>query len=147
MASNNETTTIGPASDIKLLVGTGDAIISLLVSSKVLTLISPIFSAMLGPSFREGKELSRSTLFVPFEKALQEDDPEAMRLLCLLTHSKSDSIPKEMPLSTVLKLVVLCDKYDCMEVMRLLARLWIVPSKITLGSKEAQKVLAMVYHS
>ncbi|KAI7277108.1 hypothetical protein KC335_g99 [Hortaea werneckii] len=56
------------------------------VSSAVLSLVSPVFKAMLGPRFREGSESRSSSQ--PKEISLPEDDGIAMKHLCLLLHAQ-----------------------------------------------------------
>ena len=51
----NIETVIDPAGDI--ILRTGEK--SILVSSKILTVASPVFQAMFGPHFKEGEALSR----------------------------------------------------------------------------------------
>jgi len=128
MEADAQPLTIDSAGEIILVVGGTSAKVSLLVSSKVLTVVSPIFNAMLGPNFREGKELAESTPSAVFEMELSEDGPKAMKLLCLMAHSRSDSIPHMMIFSALEILVVLCDKYDCMQAIRFAAKSWIIPT-------------------
>lgn len=94
---------------------------------------------MFGPSSCQGRERVKSTLLVPFAKVMPEDGFEAMGFLCPVALCKNDSVSKKVPLSTVLKLVVLCDEYECTNVMRLLARLWAVSFRMTSGIKKAQR--------
>jgi len=122
MEADPQPFTIDPAGDVILVVGGTSTKVSLLVSSKVLTVVSPISNAMLGPNFQEGKELAESTPSAIFEMELSEDDPKAMKLLCLMAHSRSDSIPHMMVFSALENLVVLCDKHDCMQVIRFAAK-------------------------
>ena len=53
--SDASITVIDPQGDLVLNIGD----ISLLVSSKVLSVASPVFRTMLGPNFREGEKLSQ----------------------------------------------------------------------------------------
>ena len=82
---------------------------SLRVSSKVLSLASPVFAAMLSPKSMTDGGLS---VVDPPEIPLPDDDLDAMTLLCfaLHCHGLSDiAVP-----STLLKgLAIICDKYDC----------------------------------
>ncbi|KAI7146128.1 hypothetical protein KC343_g14351 [Hortaea werneckii] len=100
------------------------------VSSNALTLVSPVFKAMLGPRFREGKEPRSSDC--PIEIPLPEDDGVAMKHLCLLLHGRTgDSYCHgDRTFPTQLEaLAVLADKYDCVEAIALqaeamLSRFW-----------------------
>ena len=100
------------------------------VSSNALSLVSPVFKAMLGPRFREGNEPRSSDR--PIEIPLPEDDGIAMKHLCLLLHGRTgDSYSHgDRTFPTQLHaLAVLADKYDCVEAISLpteamLSRFW-----------------------
>ncbi|KAI7379656.1 hypothetical protein KC336_g19152 [Hortaea werneckii] len=118
------------------------------VSSSALTLVSPVFKAMLGPHFREGNELRSSTQ--PIEIALPEDDGIAMKHLCLLLHGRTgDSYShgdRNFP-TQLHALAVLADKYNCVEAISLpaeamLSRFWIRRTTTRL-SMEQTACLAM----
>ncbi|KAI6872494.1 hypothetical protein KC343_g16520 [Hortaea werneckii] len=118
------------------IAGDGDIILALpknlylRVSSTVLSLVSPVFKAMLGPRFREGNE-PRSSVH-PIEISLPEDDGIAMKHLCLLLHGRTgDSYSHgDRTFSTQIRaLAILADKYDCVEAVALqaeamLSRFW-----------------------
>ncbi|KAI7330491.1 hypothetical protein KC315_g5649 [Hortaea werneckii] len=100
------------------------------VSSAVLSLVSPVFKAMLGPHFREGNQ-PRSSAH-PNEIPLPEDDGIAMKHLCLLIHGRTgDSYShgdRTFP-TQIRALALLADKYDCAEAVALqaeamLSRFW-----------------------
>ncbi|KAI6841241.1 hypothetical protein KC340_g2003 [Hortaea werneckii] len=100
------------------------------VSSAVLSLVSPVFKAMLGPHFREGNKPRSSAQ--PNEIPLPEDDGIAMKHLCLLIHGRTgDSYnhgDRTFP-TQLHALAVLADKYDCVEAISLpaeamLSRFW-----------------------
>jgi hypothetical protein len=52
-----ETKVVDPDGDLLLFVGT-DQKLNMLVSSKTLSLASPVFKAMFSQKFKEGKELA-----------------------------------------------------------------------------------------
>ena len=86
------------------------AVTSLLVSSKVLSLASPVFAALVGPGFREGNNIQRGDCPVI---ELLDDDPAAMSIVCNLLHFRYDPVPTHLAPAQLGKLGVLCDKYDC----------------------------------
>lgn len=100
------------------------------VSSAVLSLVSPVFKAMLGPRFKEG-HVPRSS-DQPIEIPLPEDDGITMKHLCLLLHGRTgDSYSHgDRTFPTQLHaLAVLADKYDCVEAISLpaeamMSRFW-----------------------
>jgi len=100
---------IDPAGDLVLLVGVDEDSKLLRVSSRVLTLASPVLSALLSPRFKEGNSLAGSTGLpqIPFP----EDNPEAMEWLCQALHFKI-KVTDVVSFPLVKNLAVLCDKYD-----------------------------------
>ena len=118
-ADNAMATTEPLRSDVTV-VDDGDIILALpekhyiRVSSVVLSYTSPVFKAMLGPHFKEGKV--RRSSDAPKEIALPEDDPIAMKHLCHLLHGQHtdsyDHGDNGFP-ERLLALAMLTDKYDC----------------------------------
>lgn len=84
---------------------------SIRVSSKVLSLSSPVFAAMLRPNFAEGLALQKaSPQSIPL-LSLPDDNPEAITWLCKAIHFKQD-LGVDIEFSLLKELAVLCDKYD-----------------------------------
>ena len=100
-----------PTGDLILLVGSKDKSKSIQVSSKVLSLASPVFAAMLGPRFAEGQALPATKPSSPITLTLPEDDSEAMVWFCQTIHFERQLDP-ELSLPLLAKLATLCDKYD-----------------------------------
>ncbi|KAB5576349.1 hypothetical protein GE09DRAFT_1095428, partial [Coniochaeta sp. 2T2.1] len=70
-----------------------DTIFNLLISSKVLSVASPVFKAMFYGRFREGIELAESRVAsVVYAQELPEDSADAMINLCFLLHAKLDEV-------------------------------------------------------
>ena len=74
--STKTLTVMDPEGDIILVLGD----VGLQVSSKVLSLASPVFKAMFGPHFAEGQGQASSTKIRRVK--LHDDDVEAMKILC-----------------------------------------------------------------
>src|SRR5450432_969777 len=100
-----------------------DGIHSLLVSSKVLTLASPVFAAMLSPRFREGQRSASGTLD---PVALPEDDADVMTLLCRILHFDYSALPARPDLEVFKNLAILCDKFDCITPLRFVSEHWLL---------------------
>jgi hypothetical protein len=113
---------------------------NLLISSKVLTLASPVFAAMLSPRFREGQRSESGTLD-PI--SLPDDDVEAMTTLCQIFHFRYDMLPAKPSLELFKNLAVLCDKYDCVAPLRFVSETWLVMWEGT-SSKEDLEILLFV---
>ena len=134
-----------PAGDLALLVGPDQ--LSIRVSSKVLSLASPVFAAMIGPKFAEGQaflgnQLSSSS---PISMSLPEDDVEAMVLFCTTIHFKEYATPN-VSFPVLGKLAFLCDKYDAARAVSSASEVWMSPFP---GSKDGEssfpKVLWISY--
>ncbi|KAF2135725.1 uncharacterized protein K452DRAFT_322892 [Aplosporella prunicola CBS 121167] len=108
------------------------------VSSAVLRSASPVFSAMFGPHFAEGQNLTERK---PKKIKFPDDDPEGMKVLCGVLHHKFDVT--ETPNLEVLKeIAILVDKYDCSSAMFATATLWLIHTR-----KKAQAVKYVGYQT
>ncbi|KAI9815513.1 MAG: hypothetical protein M1827_002647 [Pycnora praestabilis] len=144
--SQNSVTThsIDPNADVILVLPQASSIFEYLVSSKVLTLVSPIFAALFGPDFQEGQTS-------PDEKGrrrytIQEDDPTALELFCNLIHYRQSAIPTKPELQLLYDLAVLSDKYDCVRSVGPWAEGWIGQLKDAItDSKGLERLLFVAY--
>ena len=100
---------IDPEGDIILVCGKTE----FQVSSKVLRLASPVFTALFGPSFAEGQATSSKASRIQ----LHDDDEDSMHFMCTVLHHKCTST-SSIDLEKLEKLAVVTDKYD----VRLLPR-------------------------
>lgn len=113
-----ESITIDSQGDIILVAGSRH----LRVASKVLTLSSPVFRAMLEPgSFLEGQTHRDSDN--PAIVKLEDDDPEALTLLCDIFHFKSVEIPSQIGL--LVAIADICDKYQCAPAIKCHIACWL----------------------
>ncbi|KAG7285745.1 hypothetical protein NEMBOFW57_008039 [Staphylotrichum longicolle] len=88
---------------------------SFLVSSKILSLASRVFSAMLSPEYAEGRQLQETR-----EKELgeiptielHEDDIAAMDFILSVIHFKTDRLNHLLTAEEIAKIAVQSDKYD-----------------------------------
>ncbi|KAF7903596.1 uncharacterized protein EAF01_006645 [Botrytis porri] len=93
----------------------------ILVSSKHMSLASPIFKAMLQGGFREAitlKEIGR------LEVPLPDDHPAAMKILINMIHGRMNSIPLRIDLKLFTWIAILVDKYRCAEVIGPYPSIW-----------------------
>lgn len=84
---------------------------------------SSVFKAILGPHFKEGRELAASQGHDPYNLQLH-DDPAVMRILCLVIHLENDKLPVKMAPEQITKIAELSDKYDCSRALRFAASVW-----------------------
>lgn len=47
----------------------------------------------------------------------REDDPEALRILLRIAHLKFRDIPSQLSYKTLLNIAILCDQYDCVDLV------------------------------
>ncbi|KAF2097098.1 hypothetical protein NA57DRAFT_77353 [Rhizodiscina lignyota] len=86
------------------------------VSSKVLSLASPVWKAMFSGKYREGAKSED----IPFP----DDDPWALAFMLNLAHLRFASVTDPTPLEMV-KIAVLCDKYDLVSLCRFHVDGWV----------------------
>ncbi|KAI9040724.1 BTB/POZ domain-containing protein [Aspergillus affinis] len=105
-----------PNGDVIFVVGEGmlEKERKFLVSSRVLSLASPVFAKLFSESFSEGIELKKGTC--P-ELSLPEDDPQAMETIFRIAHFlKPEEVAPPMT-EFPAKVAVHANKYDCMKVV------------------------------
>ncbi|KAK4690999.1 hypothetical protein P7C71_g5912, partial [Lecanoromycetidae sp. Uapishka_2] len=116
---------VDPEGDLVLLVGPDE--VGIRVNSKVLSRASPVFAAMLGPRFAEGRALQ---YLAPAEFSsipLPEDDVDAMIRLCRAFHFKLSINEELVTFDFCLKLASLCDKYDASIALGSWSEVWMKP--------------------
>ncbi|KAF8857824.1 hypothetical protein BDZ45DRAFT_422472 [Acephala macrosclerotiorum] len=128
--------------DVLFIVSCGKLTARLLVSSKVLSLASPVFAAMFSPRFEEGSSLNSG---YPSEVPLPEDDPEAMTLLCNCLHFRTDHIPRNVKFSQLKALAVLCDKYNVAKAISAWSILWLQKWETSKCEDGFEGLLAVAY--
>ena len=109
---------VDPDGDVILVFDAGTEV---QVSSKVLSVASPVFKAMFGPRFLEGQDLNTTT---PKRVSLPEDNAAAMTTLCNVVHHRHNSVRKVLALEQVVELATICDKYNCSEAFSLWSYNW-----------------------
>ena len=108
--------------DLVLVVGKGKKVMLLRVHSAILKMASPVFRAMLGANFIEGS--TTHTADNPLD--LKEDDAQAMLDLCsLIQHQYKSS--DSLPVTRMANLVVVADKYQWVEIVRVWVAAAIAP--------------------
>lgn len=99
------------------------------VSSRHLTLASPVFHAMLHRKFSESNTLS---LTGSVEIPMPDDDPDAFLILLNILHGRIRKVPLAVDLETLTQIATLVDKYDIMEPVELFANFWFDNLKSTI---------------
>lgn len=86
----------------------------LLVSSKVLSVASPVFKKLFGPNFFEASQVSETK---PGSVTLAADDTAAMVALCQILHHQSRKVTARPSFAFLGKAAIVADKYDCFPAM------------------------------
>lgn len=97
--------------------------VHMLVSSRHMSLASPVFRAMLQrDNFKEGRELAANG---KAEISLPDDDSDAFAILMYIIHGQTRSIPRKVDLDLLLRISTLVDKYQLHEVVEIMSDRWI----------------------
>lgn len=102
--------------DVTLVVG-GNSMKprQFLVSSRCLSLASPVFAKLFGPHFLEGSQMAKHGSVTIH---LDEDDAKGMGIILgILHHQETPEIGK-LSAKEVATVAICCDKYDCARVIR-----------------------------
>lgn len=116
------------------------------VYSLVLRLNSSVIRAMLGPTWSEGQAFAGSTGSSPGRLLLPDDDHEAMKLLCLVLHSRNDKLAHFLGPCELRAFAIVADKYDCLMAVKLAAEFWLSRMDfLSLDTPAQRSVLYAVY--
>lgn len=97
----------------------------MLVSSQVLSMVSPVFERMFEPGFSEGdKKRSKDD---PLRLPLDDDSSEALTLLFHILHLSPRQRYNEPGIDLLLRLVQLADKYGCLDSIQDPVERWLCP--------------------
>ena len=97
--------------------------VRLLVSSRHMRLVSPVFKAMLqSGNFKEGRELSSAG---KVEVSLPDDDPDAFIIIMDIIHGRNRRVPKVIDMETLIRIAMLVDKYQMVEAVEAFSDMWI----------------------
>lgn len=99
---------------------TNNETVHLLVSSKHMSLASPVFKVMLGENFREGQALRADGKV----EILLDDDPAAFIILANVVHGKLSSVPSRVDVDVLFSLAIVADKYQMHEVTKFFCQAW-----------------------
>lgn len=112
------------------------------VSSKIMSLTSPVFAAMLSPRYAEGQYAGQDD----WKVSLPEDDPEAMYLICNIIHFRPQDDPAQCSPRMLGKVAKICEKYDLIGSLGIWADL-VFPSKdlTSLSKVDCSQLLMLSY--
>jgi hypothetical protein len=139
------TTNLAKRGDVILVLGKGtgtEVVIKLLVASAFLREASTVFDKMFDGRFAEGKGLSSAS---PRELPPPDDDPTCMSLFCHIVHMKTTEVPRQLDVNTLAGFAILCDKYDCVNAVRLWSRVSVLELLSQPSTTGYEKLLMTTY--
>ena len=134
---------VDPNGDIILEVSCPDGKKRLLVSSKVLTLASPVFAAMFSSGFKESLSNQATSGKPPIP--LPDDNAEAFTILCNAIHYRTDEVPRTVALACLENLAIICDKYNCTSALTPWNAMWLQAGIESHDAKDLNKLLFAAY--
>ncbi|KAJ8067206.1 hypothetical protein OCU04_004571 [Sclerotinia nivalis] len=97
--------------------------VTMLVSSKHMTLASPVFEAMLsGGRFKEGVELLAKG---KAEIELPDNNPDAFSIIAQIIHGRNQTVPQQVSFKILLELAILTEKYQTHEIIGCISDYWV----------------------
>ena len=105
---------IDPDGDVVLLVTGPESKARFLVSSKILSMASPMFASLFSPKFSEGAQMASCSCPTI---TLHEDDSAAMRTIVSILHYQGPPQGDAMSAEDFATLAIHCDKYDCIRAL------------------------------
>lgn len=117
----DSTVPIDPDGDIVLIAGPSRDGRGLRVSSKVLTLASPVFGAMVRWQYLEAPETDDENPGVIF---LKDDSLRPLTTLCNALHLQSQFV-RVTTFIHLREITTLCDKYDCARAIKPWSKIWL----------------------
>jgi hypothetical protein len=114
-------TLVDIAADGDVILVVGPEKIGLRVHSLNLKATSKPFSAMLGPIWKEGRDLLQDE---SVEIPLPEDNAKALEYICAIIHHQNKMLPLTMTPLDVLEVAVVVDKYDLVDALRFASESW-----------------------
>jgi len=119
--------TFDPIGDLMLVLGSPTCQARFQVSSKVLSLSSPVFRTMLNfrSGFKEGKDLAeRTTSSPPMELFLGDDNPNALAIILRIIHAQTRWVPQSLGPDRLYEIAIISDKYDMRDPLDYWLRKW-----------------------
>ncbi len=138
---------VDPAGDVILTVGseTSGGQARLRVSSKVLSLASPAFAAMVSPKWSESANKASSS--EPQYISLPEDESPPMEWICQILHFRKDILTNQ-DIPFFVGVAQLCDKYDLESPIKIWVELCLKsPKTIAFHARKEVDLTGLMYIS
>lgn len=114
--------TIDIATDGDIVLVVGPENVRLRVRSLNMKATSEPFSAMLGSSWKEGRDLLEDG---SVEVPLPDDNAMAMVYICAIIHHRNRMLPSTITPKVILEIAVTADKYDFVDALRFASESWL----------------------
>lgn len=88
---------------------------TLLVSSAVMRIASPVWRTMLDP---QGHFMESQRSLIHGEIEFPEDDPDALLCVLRIAHLQFRKVPDTLDYEELVDLAIICDKYDTVAIVR-----------------------------
>lgn len=125
--SNIKTIFVLETGDLRLLASHSDGPCCYVVSSHAMSFASPVWKKFLNPPFpRLSNNGEKMTNKGCKEIDFSEDNIEALLPLLHIAHLQFSVVPQTLSFKTLLEVAVLCDKYDCVELVKPWLPSWLV---------------------
>ncbi|CAG5153773.1 uncharacterized protein ALTATR162_LOCUS3323 [Alternaria atra] len=123
-------------------VGVRECVRKILVSSMVLSLASPVFATMFDGRFSEGQNLLPTS---PYTVPLPDDDPQCIIMICKIGHMQTSQLPTALTAMAFFKLALVCKKYDCVDVVRTWAIIWVAELLENPATQDFEKIALAIH--
>jgi hypothetical protein len=137
-------TAIDPEGDVMLELSRPAGKTHLQVSSRVLSLTSPVFAKMFRSQFKESLRSNEATATRPLLIPLPEEDEEAFTILCNIIHYQMGGVPRTPSPDCLVNLAVACDKWDFTKAITHSAEFWLQEANSSVA-KDLNKYLFVAY--
>jgi hypothetical protein len=141
--------------DTRLLVSSPEGEITAAVSSHAMSLASPVWKKFISPPWRPfqiiktnktsrseedgGARLSSGTqLDEPLD--FREDDADALLLILRIAHLDFISVKKRLSVEELYNLAILCDKYDCVHLIKPWVDEWLRDAELQILGESAKRL-------
>ncbi|KAJ4357083.1 hypothetical protein N0V95_002821 [Ascochyta clinopodiicola] len=114
----------------------------LLVSSALLSHMSPVFAVMFDGRFAEGQALNTAS---PCVVPLPEDGADSMAIVCKIMHARTEDLSVTITPTQLADIAAICHKYDCVNAVRAWSIIWVAELLPKPTATDFEKILIATY--
>jgi hypothetical protein len=133
--ADNATSSSNPEQGASSTQPSEAVIVDLVVSSKILATVSPVFKAMFYGKFMEGivSSAARASSTLDIQE-LPEDDADVTLIVCGLSHTKMEHVSEQPSVPLLIRIANFAKKYLCIKLLQYPGRTWL---RVTLDLEES----------